>query len=66
MTSLKGSGFKNLRDLLFFIIGASGLVYYLVSVQQQNGHLELGVLAFFAGVMGAPIAFNADEKKRKK
>lgn len=65
MVSLRGSGFKNLRDLLCFIIGASGLAYYLISVQQSGGHLNLSILAFFGTVMGLPVAFGADERRKK-
>jgi hypothetical protein len=62
VVTLGGSGFKNLRDLLLFVIGAMGLAYYLVT---SGDHLRLEVLAFFAGIMGAPIAFGADEKRKK-
>jgi hypothetical protein len=63
--SFRGSGFKNLHEFLLFIIGAAGLGYYLISVQQSGGHLNLGVLAFFGTVMGLPVAIGSDKSRNK-
>lgn len=65
MVSLRGSGFKNLRDLLCFVIGAICLAYYLITTLSAGGELKLSILGFFAGVMGLPIAFGADEKRKR-
>lgn len=63
--SLRGSGFKDLRDVLLFAIGAIAFFYYLVSTLHSGDHLNLGVLGFFAAFMGLPVAFNADERRRR-
>lgn len=64
MISLKESGFKNLRDLLCFLIGGVAFFYYLISTLHSGDHINLGVLGLFAGFMGLPVAFNADERKK--
>jgi hypothetical protein len=61
---MRGSGFKNLRDLLLFGIGAICLGYYMIHTLQTGGQLQLSILGFFAAVMGAPLALGADKKRR--
>lgn len=52
------SGFKTTRDLLLFIIGAAGLGYALIT---SKGMVNLELLVFFGGLMGAPYILNKDE-----
>lgn len=66
MPSLRGFGFKNLRELVTWMIGAGGLGFYLIHTIQTNGSIRLDVLGALATIMGIPLISKSDERKRKR
>jgi hypothetical protein len=54
------SGFKTVRDLLLFWIGAGVLVFHLITVPAKE--YNVAILLFSAGLMGAPYIIGKDEK----
>lgn len=55
------SGFKTARDLLLFAFGAGGMVFHLAT----NPHdVQVPVLMFFGGLMGAPYVLAKDEGRK--
>ncbi len=53
------TGFKTTRDLLLFVVGTVGLMYHLFTA---DGMVQLEVMMFMGGLMGAPYVLGMDEK----
>lgn len=58
------SGFKTIRDLMLFGVGAFVDVYHILTT--DPAHYALDILLFGAGLMGAPYVLKSDEKKRSE
>lgn len=58
------SGFKSVRDLLFFFAGLTICFYHFFST--PPGDLSVPVLLFGGGLAGCPAFLRQDEKRYEK
>lgn len=58
------TGFKTIRDLLLFGVGAFIDIFHIVRTKPSEYALE--ILMFGAGLMGAPYVLKSDEKRKKE
>jgi hypothetical protein len=52
------SGFRSVRDLLTFLLGAAGIAYEVLG----NGPERPTLLIVFAGLLGLPLVFREQDK----
>lgn len=57
------SGFRNVRDLLFFVAGLTICFYHFFTTPAAD--LSIPVMIFGGGMAGAPIVMRQDEKKKE-
>lgn len=55
------TGFRNLRDLLLFTIGAGGVIWTMVT--GSKGNINIATLTTFAGLLASPYILHTDERK---